>query len=241
MLTRYRQRGLTLIELMLAGTLALIALAAVMTVYAATAHHSRLQLQSAHLHQQMRGILQLIGRDLRRAGYWRFDALQQSAADNPFQRGDNRLRTGAYPDQRPGSCILLAYDLDDDGRVGVGRCAGAACPPFTDDDNVEQFGFRLRNGAVQSRYGGTALGCDTGYWQALNDSDIDVTRLHFTLYTHCVDLAATGQACNLDAPRLFQFVVKIDLVARLRRQPHSETTLTGWIRLRNDRLVAPPP
>ena len=63
------QGGMTLIELMIASVIALIALSSVITVYSATANHSSQQLQQAHLHQQLHGLLHLINNDLKRASY----------------------------------------------------------------------------------------------------------------------------------------------------------------------------
>lgn len=231
------QRGITLIELMIAGVIALIALSAVLNVYSATAHHTTLQLQSAHLHQQMRGILHLIGRDLRRAGYWQFDPAVQSADNNPFQQGENRVSLGAYPNEASDSCILLAYDLDSDGKVGIGRCDGA-CSPVTDDDNVEQFGFRLHNGSVQSRYGGNKLACDSGFWQALNDPDVEVSRLHFDLHRRCLNLSDGKLPCDDSGPQLVQRAIAVVLDARMHARPDSTVSLVQWVSLRNDRLLA---
>lgn len=231
-----RQRGLTLVELMIAGVISLLALSAVLTVYSATARHGALQLQSAHLNEQVLGMLHLIGRDLRRAGYRHFDPARESSAANPFQQSDNRLRVGASPGEPAGSCILFAYDLDQDGMVGVGQCQQAGCPPFSDDDNVEQFGFRLRDGAVQSRYGGAGLGCDAGYWQALSDPDIHVTRLRFALHTHCINLDQIDAACDHSAPQLLQRVVSIDIGARFDTTPDVALGLVQWVAVRNDRL-----
>lgn len=232
-----RQRGITLVELMVASAVSLIALAAVLTVYSATSRHTRLQLQTAHLHQQVRGILYLIGRDLRRAGYWHFDAAQQFPAENPFQNGENRLRSGALPDEAADSCILLAYDLDADGLVGVGQCRNGHCPPLSDDDNVERFGFRLRNRTVQSRYGGTDLECGSGYWQSLNDPEIEITQLQFRLRTHCISLTQADTRCRESTPRLVQHVASIAIGARIRNQPETEVSLVEWIAVRNDQLL----
>jgi prepilin peptidase dependent protein B len=232
-----RQRGVTLVELMVASSLSLVALAAVLTVCGATSRHARLQLQAAHLHQQVHGILYLIGRDLRRAGYWHFDAAQQSPAENPFQNGENRLRSGALPDEAADSCVLLAYDLDADGLVGVGQCRNGHCPRLADDNNVEQFGFRLRNRTVQSRYGGTGQECDSGYWQSLNDPEIEITQLHFRLRTHCISLTQADTPCSESIPRLVQRVARVDIGARIRNQPETEIHLVEWISVRNDQLL----
>ena len=222
---------------MVASAVSLLALSAILTVYSATVRHSRLQLQSAHLHQQVRGILHLIGRDLRRAGYWSFDPAQHSPAENPFQNGKNGVRSGALPDESTASCILFAYDLDADGLVGIGGCRNGHCPPGSDDDNVEQFGFRLRNGTVQSRYGGTDLACDTGYWQSLNDPDIEIVQLRFDLHSHCTNLAQPDTPCHESLPQLIQRVARIAIGARVRNQPDSEISLTHWIAIRNDQLL----
>jgi prepilin-type N-terminal cleavage/methylation domain-containing protein len=236
-----RPRGFTLVELMIAGTIALVALSAVVTVYSATARHSTLQLQAAHLQQQVQGIAHLIGRDLRRAGYWHFDPAQHSPVENPFQNGENRLRSDASPDEGAASCILLAYDLDADGLVGVGQCRNGRCPPLADDDNVEQFGFRLRKGAMQARYGGTGLDCGAGHWQALNDPDIEITRLRFDLHAHCINLAQSEEPCQEALAQLIQRVVSIDIGARIRDRPETEIGLVHWIAVRNDRLLAGEP
>ncbi len=238
---RPRQRGVTLVELMIAGAISLVALSAALTVYSATARHTTLQLRSAHLHQQVLGILHLVSRDLRRAGYWHFDPAQRSPADNPFQSSENRVRSGAFGGEPADSCILLGYDLDRDGLVGVGQCEQGECPPFSDDDNVEQFGYRLHHGAVQSRYAGTGLACGAGYWQALNDPDIRITRLRFGLRRHCINLLEGTAPCDDAAPQLVQRLVSVDIGARLAHDPDSEISLVQWIALRNDRLQAAEP
>lgn len=235
------QRGITLVELMIAGAISLVALSAALTVYSATAHHSTLQLRSAHLHQQILGILYLVSRDLRRAGYWHFDPPRQSPVDNPFQRSENRVRSGTFPGEAADSCILFSYDLDRDGLVGVGQCDKGHCPPLSDDDNVEQFGYRLHHGALQSRYAGSGLACDAGYWQALNDPDIRITHLRFGLRAHCINLLDRTAPCDDAAPQLVQRLVSIDIGARLEPDPDSQIRLVQWVALRNDRLQAAEP
>jgi type II secretory pathway component PulJ len=189
----------------------------------------------------MRGILQLISRDLRRAGYWQFDPAQQHANDNPFQQGENLVRSGAYPNEIAASCILLAYDLDQDGLIGVGQCNNGRCSSALDDDNVEQFGFRLRNKGVQSRYGGKSLSCASGFWQTLNDPDIEVTRLQFNLQQHCINLTNSEWPCGNSDSQLIQRAVRIDLAAHIRSQSDTSTSLTQWVSLRNDQLQASAP
>lgn len=235
---RHRQRGVTLVELMIACLIALIALSAVLTVYSAGAKHSAQLLQQAHLHQQLHALMHLISRDLARAGYWHFDPTLQAPGDNPFQNLMNQLRIQTYKGESPDSCILFSYDLDQDGLVGVGACEGAECAVETgnDHDNVEQFGFRLRDTGVQSRYGGSGLECDSGYWQTLNDPVVEVTRLKFTQHSSCQNLLESERECTAESPRLIQSAVEIQLSGQLRNKPDVNSTIAQWVRIRNARL-----
>ncbi len=237
---RLWQRGITLVELTIASAIGLIAIAAILTVYLATVRHSSEQLKTSHLHHQLFGLLHLISTDIRRAGYWHFDASIQAASRNPFNIGDNILRSGAYPGEDDDSCMLFAYDLDKDGQVGIGQCDNKTCPDSTDVDNVEQFGFRLRDLSVQSRYGGSGTSCDSGYWQTLNDSDIEVTRLSFDILESCTDLIDMNSSCEDGRTRLISRAVFIDLTGQLVNQPETATRLNRWVIVRNDVLVDAP-
>jgi prepilin peptidase dependent protein B len=234
---RHTQCGVTLVELMIASVIGLVALAALLTAYSATAVHSANYLRKAHLHQQLHSLLHAMVRDIRRAGYWSFDPDLGSAAENPFQSGVNRLRVQAYPGEAAGSCILFAYDLDKDGMVGVGRCNGNTCAAQTDSDNVEQFGFRLHNGLVQTRYGGDTLGCDSGHWQAVTDPGVAVTRLGFTQHTACTNLDTVSADCEPHAARILQRLVDIQLSGYQRARPDTPLTLSASVRIRNDLVL----
>lgn len=231
------QRGMTLVELMIASVIGLITLAAVVTAYSATASHSSQYLRNAHLYQQLHSLMHTMVRDIRRTGFWSFDPELHSATDNPFEDGTNRLRTGAYRDEAPHSCILFAYDLDRDGLVGVGQCRAGTCPGETDNDNVEQFGFRLHDGRAQARYGGDTLSCDAGHWQALTDPNIEITGLTFDQHTRCSNLDNTGADCEPHAARLVQRRVQIRLSGQQRGRPDTPLTLSAWVRIRNDQLL----
>lgn len=232
-----RQAGVTLIELMIAGVIGVIVLAALVTVYSTTATHSSRHLQDSHLHQQMHGMLHYMTDDIRRAGYWHFDPDTETPTGNLFQAENNRIRTDAWPGETTGSCILYSYDLDQDGLIGVGRCAGRECAPGTDSDNVEQFGFRLRNRQLQSRYGGHSFQCDTGYWQSLSDPDIEILAIEFIINTHCVNLNAPNSACQANRSSLNIRLVEIYLQAQLQDQPDTRLTLRQPVHVRNDYLV----
>jgi prepilin-type N-terminal cleavage/methylation domain-containing protein len=235
LIARHRQQGLTLVELMIAAAISLMVLAGVVTVYGAATSHSARQLRQAHLHRQLHGLMHVMASDLTRAGFWQFDPARHSPAVNPFQDATTLIRTGHYRNEPPGSCILFAYDLDRDGQLGVGQCSGG-CPPQRDDDNVEQFGYRLNRGRVQSRYGGGGFGCSSGFWQAVTDPDIEIARLRLTLQQSCSNLLEPGQPCVKHQARLFQHHVKIELDGHLREHPATRLQLSRWLRVRNDQL-----
>jgi type II secretory pathway component PulJ len=178
-----------------------------------------------------------MSRDIRRAGYWHFDPDARAATDNPFQGGANGLHIDAYPGQAPDSCILLAYDLDRDGRVGISSCRAGGCGPQADGDNVEQLGFRLRDARVQSRYGGRTLECDSGYWQAVTDPGIEITRLTFAQHAICSNLDDVQAGCTPDATRLVRRLIEIRLSGHQRGRPGAPVSLSAWVRVRNDRLL----
>ncbi len=233
-----KQHGVTLVELMIASSIGLIAIAAILTVYTATAQHASHQLRSAHLKQQLHAMLHLMANDIQRAGYWHFDATTQPPADNPFNSGDNRLRTGTYLEELSDSCLLFAYDLDRDGHVGIGQCRNQICLQDTDNDNVEQFGFRLREISIQSRYAGDSVGCESGYWQTLNDADIEVLLLQFRLLEHCSNLLSPEEPCADRSAGITQRAVSITLSGQLINQADSRIDLERWVVLRNDILEA---
>ncbi len=229
---------MTLVELMIASAISLIALSAVITVYSATARHSTQQLQQAHLHQQLNSLMRLVSRDLKRAGYRHFFPGLVTPVDNPFQNPVNRVRTGFHAGEQRGSCILFAYDLDQDGLAGVGRCDDGDCEPLTDDDNVEQFGFRLRGTDIQSRFGGSRFDCRHGYWQTINDPDIEITGLYFQPRFRCLNLDDNNSACTPGSAQLVQGGIDIHISARLKNGATGALTLDNRVRIRNDRLVA---
>jgi prepilin-type N-terminal cleavage/methylation domain-containing protein len=63
-----RQRGLTLIELMISISLGLFVLSALVYLIASTMNSNTQQLRTTRLNQELRGLMHLVTRDMRRAG-----------------------------------------------------------------------------------------------------------------------------------------------------------------------------
>ena len=232
------QRGITLVELMIAGTIGLIAVSGVITIYQATATQTMRQLETAHLHSTTQGIMDLISADVRRAGYWHITPGKDQLRNNPFQRLHNQLQTGAKKGEQAESCVLFSYDLDKDGKVGVGKCPAKGCATQTDADNVEQFGFRLKNNAIQMRYAGKAFNCQQGFWQAVTDSSMAVTQFSINLTSICLNLTTSTVPCDKNSNRQNVRSADIFLTAHNVRRKDIKINLKRRIEVRNDRFVA---
>ncbi|VAW80026.1 hypothetical protein MNBD_GAMMA15-756 [hydrothermal vent metagenome] len=231
------QKGFTLIELMIASLISLIVLSAITTVYSATAQHASAQLSGADLRQQLYTLTELITSDVRRSGYWAFDPLTVSPADNPFELPETRLRIGERDNETAASCLQYSYDLDRDGQWGKRRCRGTGCNATSDEDNVEQFGFRLNRGRVQVRFGGTGTSCNSGSWQSITTPGIVVDTLLFTLHTNCMNLKETETACIAEQPTLVRRAVEFSIEAHISRDEDKTLKLSRWVNLRNAQLL----
>ncbi|MCE0758775.1 prepilin-type N-terminal cleavage/methylation domain-containing protein [Marinobacter sp. G11] len=200
-LSLVRQKGLTLIELMVGLIVGLIVIGGVMTVYLAVISSSGTTLKSSKLNLEMGAVMSVMTNDIRRAGIWNRNFADEgvSLEDNPFSEvssspnakdgtalevhdsmadDNNQVETVNLADNpddiyRPngsGSCIVYAYDSEEDDSV----------------DNSDLFGFRLNNGAVEMREEGDTSGdinsCTNGTWAAMNDTNVvTITELTFDL------------------------------------------------------------
>jgi type II secretory pathway component PulJ len=238
MLMRKSHSGLTLIELLIGSALGLLILSALLGLYANTISGSGAGLRMAHLQQQLRASLEIMGRDLRRAGYY---GVQPDTATlsllraNPFTDADhpgkaeterNDVRIGHYPGEAADSCILYSYDLDADGSL---------TPSGT---GMERFGFRLRGGMLQMRYGGEPFDCTQGTWHAVTDAGVEITRLQFQLDSTPLHPQGDEAACVAGDPCLYVRAVRIEITGRLRADPDVHMALVERVRLRNDRYLA---
>lgn len=148
-----RQRGVSLIELLVGLVVSLLIIAAAAATYLTTARTGRDAINSARLNVELRSAMDIMVEEIRRAGY-----SAVGGGTNPF----NNLVAATYTDLTVtgGTCIEFAYDNDGDGLV----------------DADEFFGFRVVNGAVQMRDrtagGGVIAACANGTWQPITDASV---------------------------------------------------------------------
>ncbi len=213
------KKGFTLIELMAGMALGLIVVLAGTMLYTAIMSRNAQYLREALLGQDMDTAMLAMSRDIRRAGY---DGAAASSigsrkfglALDPFVGAVSG--TDYYPiDTRTAGCILFSYDLNKDGIL----------QPAT-----EVFGFRLKNGVIQSRTGGSVMpsGCgdSSNVWSDLTDEKSEIiTSLAFSLDQTSIDVE--GRAINLRK-------VNIEMQGHLPEDPAVVKTLPASVRVRND-------
>jgi type IV pilus assembly protein PilW len=166
-LNREAQRGLTLIELLVGLALGLLVVTSGTLLLTTHLREHRSLLLEARLMQDLRTAADLVARDLRRAGHWSDAAAgvwspTQAARTNPY--------AALAPAAAASDAASFAYSRD-------------AVENHVLDGN-EQFGFRLRNKAIELQLG-------SGNWQALTDA----TLLAITTFT----IAPTVQEIDLGA------------------------------------------
>lgn len=166
MTTSYRrQRGLSLVELMITISLGLVLMAALTSVFSNTLGVNSRSLDQSQLHEEATAVMALIVSDLRRAGY-RGDA-QELVTDpaNASTAFDNSIVITNYSGEPANSCISFSFDENKNG---------------VHDGSSENFGYRLREGQVQRRQ--SSASCTSNGWQSLTSSDmLQVNGLTFTM------------------------------------------------------------
>lgn len=226
---RARQRGISLVELMVGVTIGLFILAAATLVVTSQLGDNRRMLSDAQLQQDMRATLDIATRDLRRAAYWGESygnvwskSVTQSLA-NPY------TAVLATRSTREGDSVVYDRSTDDEERAQVGYDDGVR----TGDERVG-FRFNRAAGTVEMLLGG-----DT--WQTLTDATVmkvtqfDITYTDRAVALPCGTLCQRGPGgCPMDLMvRDVSFVMSAESVfdASVKRSVRSD------VRLRNDMLV----
>ncbi len=208
--------GLSLVELLVGVAIGLFIVAVGMTLLTGNLRESRALIVENRLMQDLRTASDLIARDLRRAGYW------QGAAAGVWQRGASGVQPNPY------SAIAPAAGASDALSFRFSRGAGSTGTV----DNSEQFGFRLRAGAVEMMLG-------NGNWQAVTDTGTLLVS-GFSL-TPAVQERSLSPYCSTpcgasgsDCPRQQVRSVALTMTARAVADTSVVRTVRHNVRLRND-------
>jgi type IV pilus assembly protein PilW len=139
-----RRRGLSVVELMVGVAVGLAVVAGALSLMARNLAGSRHLLAETRLNQDLRAAVDVVARDLRRAGFWG-NAVQGTIA----------VANGATAVQNPYGAVSSSAD-----SLGYGFSRDTVENNVLDDQ--EQYGFRLRNGVLQMQ-------TESGLWQDLTD------------------------------------------------------------------------
>jgi prepilin peptidase dependent protein B len=142
--TTRRQRGFSLVELMVAMVIGLIVIGASLSVFIGILGANSTQMKISRLNHELRTVMTAVTRDLRRAGYNNWTVAQLAA-------GDFTVSGQLDPAMTAGS-IEVSYDIDSNG-------------------GTERYGFRLEGNALQAYVAtGTPLG--TPVWTNVTDPNV---------------------------------------------------------------------
>ena len=174
-------RGFSLVEMMISVVLGLIVIGSVITLVVATMRSNTQNIQSTRLTQELRAILDVVTRDVRRARYSP-NAINRIGAGaivtNPYQAFVIANRLGAPSDSDgnaatvDGDCVTYSY-----AGTPAGSAASAALQPvfraiWLDNTGAAPNSVRVATAAVP-------VACADGAGAAINSSDVEVTRLTF--------------------------------------------------------------
>lgn len=249
MMQKRRQSGVTLIELMIAILIGLIMTAAAITLYVNYLSNTRDNVSLIKLNQDMRAVMDVLARDVRRAGFvtndpeTNFTCLQQNAfADVNILESDTSTTVA---NGNPGTCVLYAYNRNNNIPSGLTCNANA----FSVAEDGDRFGFRLDddNDAIQMKSSGNAASmsdCSTGNWETITEPDV-AYDVGFTMSESELDMSQmladgdqvceAGDDCNVCESGNQCLTIR-DVVIRLEGTLADGTTqeIQERVRIRND-------
>lgn len=250
------QAGISLVELMIGSVVGLIVIAATIATYIAIARSGSEILASAKLNAELRAAMDMMVRDIRRAGSWTATLTSRGDGGNPFT-----LRTGA---------LITDINIFDGGKVIEFSYNGS----FLASANGTVFGYRLDDKAIKTLQCNIEVSpstlCNTGaiinnttnVWKRLSDeNNLIIDSLTFqTSGSRCLNLTKAGQnwvspagstvpACDPSTTgyvaatndRLFEKrQIKVRLVGKLKSREDFTMALEQSVLLANDRIFNVP-
>ena len=214
-----------MVELLIGMAIGLFIVASATHLLTGSLRENRSLMIESRLMQDLRTAADLVTRDLRRAGYW------AAASAGVRSEGGGAVLANPYVDVTP-----------------VGAAADSTSFRFSRDatenhtvDGNEQFGFRLRNGALELQLG-------AGNWQALTDAaTLTVTEFNVTPLVEEISLAsfcaqpcvagAGGAGAGTCPPRQLVRSLAVAIVGQATADARVTRSVRSQVRLRNDPIV----
>lgn len=238
--SHHGQKGVSLVELMVGLAIGLIIVGAASTVYVNAVRSGSDTLRSAKLNIELRGAMDMMVAEIRRAGYFNM----ATPSTNPFTQATTNLSSPST------DCILFSYDANGNGTT----------------DSSDFFGFRRVDSAISMRFGGnptptTSAGCavSTDSWEGITDpNSVIVDTLTFAIAYQCINAqtglssaiqpcsagnsvytaATTGVTSKSDLVEVRD--VTISLVGHHKNDTLTTMSLSQSVRVRNDRIQTVP-
>jgi prepilin peptidase dependent protein B len=212
--------GFTLVELLIGMVVGLFIVAAAASLMSSNVRENRSLLLEGRVMQDLRTAADLVTRDLRRAGYW------AGAMSGVRGDGASAVPANPYAEVSPatGAADNVSFRFSRDATENNAV------------DSNEQFGFRLRNGAIELQLG-------SGNWQALTDATtLTVTDFSVTPTVEDISLAnfcATGCPAGSTTcpPRQQVRSLAVAISARAAGDARVVRSVRSQVRLRNDPIV----
>lgn len=227
-----RQRGLSIVELLVGAAVGLIVIAGAGAVYVNTSRGGLDSQRQMRLTQEIRAVVDIMAQDVRRSGYW---ATATPGGNNPFMvRSAAGNATDLYVSN---GCMLYAYDA---------TFIAASAPGAVDANDF--FGFR-RNAATNtlqlladgSGLNNTAAACAGLNWQNITDPNaVTVTNTDVSVLYRCLStggVATSGATPCAASGDMETRLVTISVQAQHARDATIRTAISETVLLPNNRLV----
>lgn len=203
---RTSQRGFGLVELMIALALGLILTGGVITLFTSVLKSNSDLVKTSQLENELHATLGLMVRDIRRAGY-DAKASPMPGYDNPFGLVHPISDSG----EAGGSCLLLSYDMDNDGELDDRDQVGYR---WYKNEGVVQIAKQIVDGATDCK--------GVSEWEDVTTRNlINVENLDFVVTTTDVD--------GMKIRR-----VDVTLEGQLRHDSNVKRSYTRTVRVRNN-------
>ncbi|OYU94983.1 MAG: hypothetical protein CFE45_19920, partial [Burkholderiales bacterium PBB5] len=192
-----RVRGMSIVELMVGITIGLFILAGATTVATSQLGNNRRLLLETQVQQDMRLTIDLIARDLRRAGYWGHadytvwpEDVDPNVGNRPLTVALGNPYAGLLPDSvEGGTTVQYKRSTDEDGGFAV-----VDENNVVDTGDVGGFRYNASDKSIEAKLSPTS-------WQKLTDPTVLlVTRFAITIVAEPADVPCGAGACPVLAP-----------------------------------------
>lgn len=226
---RSAQEGLSLIELLVGIAISLVIVGGGLAMLASFTGENRRLLLETRLNQDLRAAMDVVTRDLRRAGHWQGSTAGTWVDGGPAVPPSNAYRAfydsacnapslGASAPSPAASAAHVCYAVAQDGDNTVNEATRA-----------ELYGFHLAGGVLYAVLNGSAQ-------QPLTDpGTITITQFVVTPNSQVVSMAGSCRiACTANCPRVIVRAFEIVLHGTAPSDPLVQRKLRSSVRVRND-------